>query len=154
MSNSALESLEIPAFALIVNTDSYVGNFERDLCGYATGVQTNGEMVSLEPDLLFELECSDDLAICGLVGFVHHQHGYDPVTLWHDRPQDCEDTRDICSLAIFFDELPNKQQGQLIIERVKKFCTDTENGFGGKIVFQGARFVRLEMSVIECELSE
>lgn len=96
-------------YAFVIDTDSYAGNFERELCAHVTG--TIGECEAGE-------EYVEDLPI----NFDNVQHvaddngTYRPVSIWKSPIKNSYD-----SVAIFFDKKPSQEQIDFMKERSKTF---------------------------------
>lgn len=100
-------------YAIIVRTDSYGGNFERELCAHLTGIVgdcgVGDNYVELDIEEIFEnniKQISDD-------------HGcFRPVSLGG-----CEKTREFNSndVVIWFDSIPTTEQKELLKERAETF---------------------------------
>lgn len=93
-------------WGLVIKTDSYAGNFERELCAWLTG--TIGECgvgkELIEPDI----EAMFEEIICQ----IPDDHGcYRPVSIRFD---------DTNNLVIFFEASPSEQQMDVILERSKR----------------------------------
>ena len=69
-------------YLFIIDTDTYAGNFERQLAAYCTGVV--GECtVGTEEATLFKQECPDRSDITNIVDQKADEHGcFRPVTIW------------------------------------------------------------------------
>lgn len=100
-------------YAVIVRTDSYAGNFERELCAHLTGqigeCEVGEEYVDSEVAEIFE----------DVVNQKPDDHAcYRPVSLGG-----CNLTKDYNSqdVVIWFTETPDKEQIDLIKERAKTF---------------------------------
>lgn len=93
-------------WGLIIKTDSYAGNFERELCAWLTGTigecGVGKELVEPDIEAMFE----------NLMYQVTDDHGYyRPVSIRFD---------DTNNLVIFFESSPSEQQMTVILERSKR----------------------------------
>jgi len=100
-------------YAIIVRTDSYAGNFERELCAHLTGIvgdcEVGNDYVDENVESMFE----------GIVKHVSDDNGtYRPVSLGG-----CAKTRDFTSndVVIWFDSIPSPEQQAIIKERAETF---------------------------------
>lgn len=107
----AVDKFEAP-YALIISTNSYAGNFERQLCAYVTGAIGEcgvGDDLSKiffkeENEVFFDIVNEGD------------DHGcYRPVSIYDDKDK-------YKSLVIFFDSEPTDEDMAIIIRRTKDFC--------------------------------
>jgi len=100
-------------YAVIVRTDSYAGNFERELCAHLTGqigeCEVGEEYVDSEVAEIFEevVNQKPDDHAC-----------YRPVSLGGCNLTEGYNAQDI---VIWFSETPDKEQVDLIEERAKTF---------------------------------
>ena len=104
-------------FILVIRTDSYAGNFEREMCAYMTGrigecdfgKVNAAQFVAENPDNNeFEdlvMEFSDD---CGC---------YRPSTIWGHK---CSD------VAIYFESKPTSKQLEFLRHRARQFAANTD----------------------------
>ena len=119
-------------FAFVIDTNSYAGNFEREMTAYLTGIigecEVGEEFVEDEVTEKFDqyiLQVPDD-------------HGcYRPTTIWIEPT-----TNQYNSVAIFFYDKPTQDQIDFMKERVKNF-----NEIYNKI--NGNRYSNLDGSDIE-----
>ena len=96
-------------YGIIINTDRYAGNFERELCAWCTGClgdcEVGKEMVDSHIKELFE----------PIIGSYYDDNGT-------CRPVDIFDDEDgYSSLIIYFNEKPTLEQFNLIKERCNSF---------------------------------
>ena len=103
-------------FAFVIDTDSYAGNFEREMCAYLTGhvgeCEVGEEYVDEDLPMNFDnvLDVGDD-------------HGcYRPVSIWMNEPKTSYE-----SVAIFFDTKPTQEQIDFMKERAKGFNDEVYN---------------------------
>lgn len=105
-------------FILVIKTDSYAGNFEREMCGYMTGQvgecsvgEKDADQFAVEnPDKLDEFE---DL----ITGFPDDNGCYRPVTIWGPASSD---------VAIFFESKPTDEQLEFLGQRARQFAANTD----------------------------
>ena len=96
-------------YAFVIDTDSYAGNFEREMTAYLTGVvgecEVGKELIEGLPiDFNNIMQVSDDNGC------------YRPTTCWLNPEKTSYD-----SVAIFFEEKPTDEQISFMKERVKNF---------------------------------
>lgn len=134
----SVEKFESP-FALIVSTDSYTGNFEREFCAYVTGAYGEcgvGEELAEEfneeepgdEDLTYKTANESDDSGC-----------HRPVSIYDDGDH-------YNSLIIFFDAEPEPSEWDLIVRRAKQFCAERPDwrsyqGTKKPITLKGIRLV-------------
>lgn len=106
-------------FALIVNLDSYAGNYERQFCAYVTGAVGDCG-VGRDMAALFEDDVPDS-TLCDRTDSVQDDNGCArPVSIYNDPA----DEKAYDSLVIFFATQPDKLDLALILERAQKFCDE------------------------------
>lgn len=93
-------------YQIVVKTNSYAGNFEREMCAYMTGIvgecEVGSEFIEEEISPLFE----------NSVKSKPDDHGcYRPIAL----------DKDINNFVIFFKKEPTPEQIQIMDERAKLF---------------------------------
>lgn len=97
-------------YAFVIDTNSYAGNFEREMTAYLTGVVgdcTVGEQLIETLPINFENKIQQ----------VADEHGcYRPTTCWIE-----PNTKQNNSVAIFFYEKPTTEEIDFMKERVKNF---------------------------------
>lgn len=108
----AVENFESP-YAIIIDTDSYTGNFERELCAYITGsVGECGVGESKAEDFSDE---HPDSNLPDMTDNVPDDSGcYRPVSIYNDGDS-------YNSLIIFFQDAPNLEEIDLMVARTKEF---------------------------------
>ena len=132
-------------YVFVIDTADYAGNFERQICAYATGcVGQCGvghemadvflEETGLEP---FENVCEE-----------MDDHGCSrPASIW------TSPNGDMNSVAIFFAERPDKAQVAMMMERAHRFAALPQEDYGqrplGKRVSKilGFRLLRIEKEI-------
>jgi hypothetical protein len=115
---------DVPVILLIA-TNEYAGNFEREMCGYVTGTHdgTHGHIESAVFDKevgaqVIDPEYSPE-GIASFIAFVPDKHAYPRCAyIWNEGP----DGNSFQSVAIFFEEWPERFQ-VLMLERIKEFPT-------------------------------
>lgn len=113
-------------YAVVVETNQYTGNYEREFCAYVTGsygeCEVGSEMaeVALEEAPELKLLCIDSRP---------DEHGcHRPVQICsYARRQDLSNTYH--DLVIFFDVPPTKAQFDLIKERAHKYAELSRKNF-------------------------
>jgi hypothetical protein len=98
-------------WAFVIDTDSYAGNFEREMTAYLTGIigecEVGEELVEREIKKKFEQ----------YVQSVPDEHGcYRPTSCWKS-----PNSKSYNSVAIFFYNKPTQEQIDFLKERVKNF---------------------------------
>ncbi len=125
-------------FVFVIKTDCYAGNFERQMCGYLTGVvgdcgvggQQQGEFDRVYPNRRDFEE---------IIGSFPDDHGcHRPATIWGDESED---------VGILFDEKPSPTQLDLMMDRAMEFAkmTDPCDGIKKHITIQGFTLYRYEV---------
>lgn len=112
----------VDCYIFVIKTNSYAGNFERQMCGFLTGEV--GECgVGDEEAAIFKTDhpCNrdfEDIIIC-----FPDEHGcHRPASIWGDQAND---------VAIFLETLPTTTHTRLMRDRAKKFAAKT-NPYDGK----------------------
>lgn len=118
----------------LIDTDSYAGNFEREMTAYCTGAVGNCEVgqefaeqfTKEEPAMIdgFSLEYRSD-----------DSGGNRPTSIWID------DNGKPNSVAIFFETKPSKEQIELIVRRAMNFASISK---WSKPIILGFRMLREE----------
>jgi len=136
--------------AFVIDTDSYAGNFEREMCAHVVGhygdCEVGKEMVQEGIPEQFEnvIQMSDDHAC------------YRPTTCFP-----LKDQRDYNAVAIFFDDMepPTKKQIDLMKERAETFLLrwQTEGRLAefnkDKVInITGFRLIKFETNTTQTEL--
>lgn len=96
-------------FFLLIETNTYTGNFERELCSYVFGAYYDAQEWVDDLRKQFETEVGDDHPLTEMLFNFHDEHG----------PTVCEIYKQN-SLKVFFEKDPSKYR-DLIMERLKKF---------------------------------
>ncbi len=96
-------------YGIIINTDSYAGNFERELCAWCTGClgdcEVGEEMVDRHIKELFK----------PIIGVCYDEYGTSrPVEIFDDDDK-------YNSLIIYFNEKPTLEQFNIIKDRCNSF---------------------------------
>jgi hypothetical protein len=129
-------------FALIVNTDQYAGNFEREFCAYVTGAIGEcgvGEELAEE----FQEE-EPSSGLFDLTSQVMDDNGCRrPVSIYDDGDK-------YNSIIIFFDSEPDEDDYAIIVRRAKQFAEerpDWRSYMGTKkpLKLKGMRLIRNEV---------
>lgn len=103
-------------FIFVIKTDSYAGNFEREMCGYITGEVGECEMGAKEA-AQFKSDYPENYEFEDLVLRFPDDHGcYRPATMWSHK---CSD------VAIFLEERPTEAQLAFMRDRARKFAVIT-----------------------------
>ena len=122
-------------YAVVIDTDSYTGNFERDLCAYCTGVVGECEVgkdeakeyftkYGFDEKYSFPAHRDDDI-FCAILDHVMDDHGcFRPCCIWPGSDHKHN------SMIIYFQEKPTKEQ----IDRIKERSRDFGDRRGIKIL--------------------
>ena len=124
---------------VVIDTDSYAGNFEREMCAYITGQygecgvgdgkaklaeeELEGVMITSsegEEPILEYFECAVEQE--GDENGCHR-----PVEIWNDLNNRYE------SLAIFFNEIPPDEVLEIMLKRAKEFAATYRSYSGAEI---------------------
>lgn len=100
-------------YAFVIDTDSYAGNFEREMTAYLTGIVGECEVGE---ELVEELPINFDNVMQ-----VEDDGCYRPTSIW-DSPKGGYD-----SVAIFFEKRPTTEQIEFMKERLKTFNQATND---------------------------
>lgn len=111
---------KIPSnYAFVVHTDSYAGNFERDMCAFITGVvgECGVGIESIDEKVDYEI-------VQDIIASYPDEHGCcRPVTICNTSDQWKEEAgKWVCnSVAILLDEKPTLEQKKFMEERAMLF---------------------------------
>lgn len=104
-------------YAIIVNTDSYCGNFEREFCAYVTGAYGECD-VGRELARIFYEEEGEENYLGDLTDHVMDDNGCRrPVSIF-------DDGDGYNSLIIFLEAEPEDADWEIIVRRAKEFCQE------------------------------
>ncbi len=106
-------------YELIIDTDCYAGNFERELCAYVTGFwdnETGGDQAKVFDDEIGEANPFEDY-----VGFITNEYGLQTPVYLEQTPPELGAEHAMCSVAIAFEEKPTPELIQLVKDRAYKF---------------------------------
>lgn len=110
-------------FLFVIKTDSYAGNFEREMCGYMTG-QIGECGVGDDGAAMFTKDCPGNCGFQDLVTEFPDEHGCRrPATGWG---------HEFSSVAIFFESQPTAAQLTFLRQRARQFAAMTDPYYGGK----------------------
>ena len=113
-------------YKLVIKTNKYAGNFEREMCAYSTGSIGECEVGEELADR-FKEELGEELADTFVDNIIDKadDHGwYRPVCITRF-PGDSEYN----SLKIFFREKLEDEHLNIIVSRVKKYCSEHDIEF-------------------------
>jgi len=96
-------------FYLLIETNQYTGNFERELCSYVFGAYYDAHEWTDDMRKLFGIEVGGDHALTEMLHHFYDEHGE---TVCEIHKQD--------NLKVFFEIDPTRFM-KLILERLKKF---------------------------------
>lgn len=103
-------------YGVVIYTNKYAGNFERQLCAYITGTIGYCE-VGKEYAKIYDEECPSD-PFGDFIDLVGDDHGcFRPVSIWNDSY--CQET--YSALIIYFSYAPTKELIDIIRERAEKY---------------------------------
>ena len=103
-------------YYFIIDTDSYAGNFERQMCAYITGQLGECGVGQNYSNKFFEEV--EDFDFGESISNIPDDKGCSrPVSIYESSPSRC----DYHSLVIFFNEEPTKRQVEVLKERAIKF---------------------------------
>jgi hypothetical protein len=151
------EPIGVVPYVFVIDTDSYAGNFERELCAYVTGAQeedgcSHGEK---EAELFREEEPKEVQGIIAETiaqGFVEHDgRGYlSPYVLVHT-PGTEERGGEYNSVGIFFEAKPNGCLVHILKKRAKKYGEIHKNILGEPKPFKVTGFRLIEQELVQTE---
>lgn len=105
-------------YKVVVDTDKYAGNFEREMTAFMTGVVGDCEVGS-ELQKTFQIECSEDICfeMDNLIAFRLSPHVvYRPCAI-------CEnEDKEYNSFEIYLEKKPKKHLFELMRERAYKYA--------------------------------
>lgn len=110
-------------YILLIHTDSYAGNFERQMCAYMTGITGDCGVGEGEADEFREAMEEKGLDPDMFDGVLCHEaddHGWHrPASIWNATGEDGYKT-----VAIFFDSLPSEDETVLLRERAYEYAAN------------------------------
>ena len=124
---------------VVIDTDAYAGNFEREMCAYITGqigdCCVGDKKAALAAEELAEVTIFNGEEQEPILEYfeysVEHEgdeHGcYRPVQIWDDLDNGYK------SLAIFFNEIPPDEVLAIMLERAKEFAATYRSYSGAEI---------------------
>lgn len=129
-------------YLFIIDTNSYAGNFEREMCAYITGktgeCEVGHELAEIaEREIPEEIEQFEDV-----IEWVPGEHGSQIVTIF-DNPNHKHEYN---SVAIYFCSIPSPKLVKLLKERAQKFAKDR------RIKIEGFRFLSLHETYTEINI--
>ena len=102
-------------FEFIIDTDSYAGNFEREICAYITGMwdhETHGR----DQAAIFKKEVGIPNPFEEYITYVYLEHGYAPQQIiWEPI------AKAMNSVSIFFEKEPTPELIAIMKERAYRF---------------------------------
>lgn len=133
-------------FIFLVKTDSYAGNFEREMCAFMTGIMGDCSVGDIAAGL-YALKYPGDNPWEDKLLQVADEHGcYRPVSMWNAHCQD---------VAIFLEERPSDEEIKFLRERALLFVLDTRDGVGdskeydSRIKIKGFELIKYSVEVTE-----
>lgn len=144
----SVDNVDSP-YILVIETDKYTGNFERELCAYITGGFGECGVGSNHAETYCKDGCDEELT--NILSYEMDDRGCArPVSIWnYDKNIGYND------LAIFFQEQPSREQFQLIVDRCALWNTDAPNKRTGSkelIQFKGFHLLRNEVKRVITEV--
>lgn len=133
-------------FVFVVKTNSYAGNFERQMCSYITGEYGECEVGDKEAEI-FKAECPNNYRFKDSVISFPDEHGcWRPATMWGHK---CND------VAIFFETKPTETQLTLMRNRARKFAimTNPSDGKHKHITIHGFELRKYCIKRIDTEIT-
>ena len=124
---------------VVIDTDSYAGNFEREMCAYITGqigdCCVGDKKAALAAEELAEVTIfngEEQEPILEYFEYSVEQEGDEhgcrrPVEIWNDLGNGYS------SLAIFFNEIPPDEVLAIMLERAKEFAATYRSYSGAEI---------------------
>lgn len=109
-------------YKFIIDTNSYAGNFERELCAYVTGHwdnETHGGAQAAEfTEEIGKINPFDDY-----IGLITNEHGLQTPVSLENTPKELKEPGDysMCSIGIHFDKRPTPELIQIMKDRAYKF---------------------------------
>jgi len=140
-------------YLFIIDTDKYAGNFEREMCAFATGHVGDCDVGSEQREV-FEQETEEqdvDEDILGdLEEFIIHEpdeHGCcRPVTITFS-----PDRKEVNGVGIFFSYRPRREVMEFIVERAKRYASEGHGRFESAkgMTVTGSRLLKIKTTVEE-----
>lgn len=154
-------------YVFVIDTDSYSGNFERQLCGYITGVVGDCEVGEKESNCFTKEVDPDSDALFDHVTQKADEHCcYRPCSIWitpnrftigkftYSSTKEANMIYPVYeSVAIFFEEKPPEAAIELMKSRTEKFIKDVMN-YNDKPYFNRVVRYRLIEIVKACTETE
>jgi hypothetical protein len=140
-------SADVP-YIVLINTNQYAGNFERQMTAYCTGVI--GECgVGRKEAQLFEEETSEEIQAL-FEDALEHDAGdsgcYRPCSMW-----DTSKKNDWHDVAIFFGEEPTTEQLEVIKQRAVEFANQRE--YQGKMKINTITVIKRVRTTVDTVLT-
>lgn len=145
----------VAPWIFIIDTNTYAGNFEREMCAYCTGMigecEVGEEMTHLfEKDLELKINKYDeDHPFMDYIDdrIMHEDGCRRPTSIW------CNSDNEYYSVAIFFYEEPTEEHIKIMKERAYKFSMDRPDqdylGNSNSIKILGFRLLKQEVTTTE-----
>jgi len=135
----------------VIDTDSYAGNFERELCAYCTGIWDN-ETHGDEQAELFYQEMGDVYPFNDLVNYVINDDGHLTPQCLIETPKK-HGVKDVfSSVGIYFTKRPTEDLINIIESRAFKFAKEGKI-FGDPVTFKVLGF-RILNKVVHTDKEE
>jgi hypothetical protein len=129
-------------YALIIETDQYAGNFERELCAYATGAVGECEVGEEEAEIFREEVPEEFQDLCDITDHISDDRGcHRPASIWRSS----EGYDGYGAVAIFLGQPPKQDELNLISARIRAYPAFA--GAGLNIV--SIRLIQRKMEIVD-----
>lgn len=118
-------------FYLLIETNQYTGNFERELCSYVFGAYYDAQEWVEDLRKLFYAEVGEDHELTDSLHQFYDEHGETVCEIYKEK-----------SLKVFFDKDPTPF-GDIIRERLKKFPEVLANSW--EFAIKGVKIKRVSL---------
>jgi hypothetical protein len=143
---------------IIFDTDSYAGNFEREMCAYVTGQYGECEVGRELAEAVLPTLSHADWYEKHVVSEPDEHGCWRPTSIW---PNAVEPTHSYESVAIFVDEFPPLEVWNEMLARARAFCSSETPGLtaetslalkygSGPRVLSGVHFFEPTYRLDEC----
>lgn len=104
-------------YALVIHTDKYAGNFEREMCAYITGVVSSCNVGRQEAKICWK-EAEKEITDLPPIAYMPTERGA-------LRPCDIseDEKRMYKNVVIFFEQEPNEEQIEFCFNRARKYSS-------------------------------
>ncbi len=143
---------DINPYEVIIDTDSYAGNFERELCAYVTG-HWDDETHGGDQAEVFRNEIEEDNLFEDCIGSITNEFGLQTPVYLESTPAELAAKHVMSSIAIVFEKKPTPLLIHIIKSRAYKF--EREGLIFGdpvKLKILGFRLRKITVNIEEEEL--